>query len=85
MHVQAAPTPYDFCDNLALSCSVCFFTIFLFYLNVAFPIMRKNLHLLLVMPKQTRTFPFKTKNQNTVTPVSLKGKMYLILSDIKYK
>lgn len=85
MHVQAPPTPYDFCDNLALSNWVSLFTIFLFYLNIASPNMRKILHLLLLLPKQTRKFPFKTENQNTVTPVSLKGKTYLILSNIKSK
>lgn len=47
--------------------------------------MRKILHLPLLMIKQTRKFPFKTENQTTFIPVSLKAKTYLIVTDIKSK
>lgn len=37
------------------------------------------------MTKQTRKFRFQAETPNTVSPVSLKAKTYLILADIKSK
>lgn len=36
------------------------------------------------MTKQTRKFRFQAETPNTLSPVSLQAKTYLILADIKY-
>lgn len=61
------------------------FIIFALHLSTASPITRKILHVLLVMTQQTRKLRFKAEDSNTVSPVSLKAKTYLILTDIKSK